>query len=87
MLRKYISNENCIIMAVSKATDDLANSESLKLAREVDPEGLRTIGVLTQMDLTEDNQDLIKDFNNLANPLKLGYVGVCLRAAKSEATI
>jgi dynamin 1-like protein len=77
MLRKYISNENCIIMAVSKATDDLANSESLKLAREVDPEGLRTIGVLT----------LIKDFNNLANPLKLGYVGVCLRAAKSEATI
>ncbi|CAN5951084.1 unnamed protein product [Sphagnum jensenii] len=52
-ITKYIRNENCLIMAVSKATDDLANSESLKLAREVDPEGLRTIGVLTQMDLIE----------------------------------
>lgn len=32
---------------------DIANSDSLKLAREVDPEGLRTIGVLTKMDLMD----------------------------------
>lgn len=87
MLRQYIRNENCLIMAVSKATDDLANSESLKLAREVDPEGLRTIGVLTQMDLIEENLDLIKDFGNLSNPLKLGYVGVYLRGSKSDISI
>ena len=37
MIKHYIKNENCLIMAVSKATDDLANSESLKLARTVDP--------------------------------------------------
>ena len=33
------------------ANTDLANSDGLKLAREVDPEGLRTIGVLTKIDL------------------------------------
>ena len=33
------------------ANTDLANSDGLKLAREVDPEGLRTIGVLTKVDL------------------------------------
>lgn len=37
MIKHYIKNDNCLIMAVSKATDDLANSESLKLARTVDP--------------------------------------------------
>jgi|688.fasta_scaffold517224_1 hypothetical protein len=33
MVKGYIKNPNCIIIAVSKATDDSANSESLKLAR------------------------------------------------------
>jgi len=32
----YVKNPNSLILAVSKANDDLANSESLKLAREVD---------------------------------------------------
>lgn len=36
MIKGYISNRNCIIIAVSKATEDSANSESLKLAREID---------------------------------------------------
>ncbi len=36
MIKGYIKNPNCIIVAVSKATDDSANSESLKLARDVD---------------------------------------------------
>ena len=33
----YINNPNSLILAVSKANDDLANSEGLKLARDVDP--------------------------------------------------
>ncbi len=51
MLMKYISKPACIILAVSPANVDLANSEGLKMAREVDPEGTRTIGVLTKVDL------------------------------------
>ena len=51
MVLKYISRPSCIILAVTAANTDLANSDGLKLAREVDPEGLRTIGVLTKIDL------------------------------------
>jgi len=47
LVSNYIKNPNSIILAVSKATDDLANSESLKLARVYDPKGNRTIGVIT----------------------------------------
>lgn len=51
MLLKYISKPACIILAVTAANTDLANSDGLKLAREVDPDGTRTIGVLTKVDL------------------------------------
>lgn len=39
MLMKYISRPNAVILAVTAANVDLANSDGLKLAREVDPEG------------------------------------------------
>jgi dynamin 1-like protein len=51
MLFKYVSKPSCIILAVTPGNQDLANSDGLKLAREVDPEGTRTIGVLTKIDL------------------------------------
>ena len=51
MLMKYIARPSCIILAVTAANTDLANSDGLKLGREVDPEGMRTIGVLTKVDL------------------------------------
>ena len=51
MLFEYISKLACIILAVTPANTDLANSDGLKMAREVDPEGTRTIGVLTKVDL------------------------------------
>ena len=51
MLFKYISKPACIVLVVTAANTDLANSDGLKLAREVDPEGTRTIGVLTKVDL------------------------------------
>jgi replication fork clamp-binding protein CrfC len=39
MVLQYITKPNSIILAVSPANVDLANSDALKLAREVDPEG------------------------------------------------
>lgn len=45
MIMTYIKNPNSIILAVTPANVDLANSDSLKLAREVDPDGNRTLGV------------------------------------------
>lgn len=39
MCLKYISNPNSIILAVTAANTDIATSEALKLAKEVDPDG------------------------------------------------
>jgi replication fork clamp-binding protein CrfC len=44
LIMKYISNPACIILAVSAANTDLANSDAIALSRTVDPDGLRTIG-------------------------------------------
>lgn len=39
LILKYISNPNSIILAVTAANTDMATSEALKVAREVDPDG------------------------------------------------
>lgn len=50
---KYIQNPNSIILAVSTANTDMSTSESLKLAKEVDSEGKRTLAVITKLDLMD----------------------------------
>ena len=49
MLYQFITKDSCLILAVSPANTDLANSDAMKIAKEVDPEGLRTIGVITKL--------------------------------------
>ena len=39
MIMSFISKPSCLILAVTPANSDLANSDALKLAKEVDPEG------------------------------------------------
>ena len=40
MIMQYISNPNAIILSVTAANTDIANSDGIKLAKEVDPEGI-----------------------------------------------
>eukprot|EP00828_Plagiopyla_frontata_P019822 TRINITY_DN2533_c0_g1_i6.p1 TRINITY_DN2533_c0_g1~~TRINITY_DN2533_c0_g1_i6.p1 ORF type:complete len:579 (-),score=112.53 TRINITY_DN2533_c0_g1_i6:168-1904(-) len=79
LIKPYVQNPNSLILAISKANDDLATSEALKLARDVDPQGDRTVGVITQMDIMDAESDIMKDLQNQTYPLKLGYVGVMCR--------
>ncbi|KAK2603049.1 hypothetical protein N8I77_009533 [Diaporthe amygdali] len=75
---KYIQAPN-VILAISAADVDLANSTALRASRRVDPRGERTIGVVTKMDLV----DPIRGASILSDkqyPLRLGYVGVVSRA-------
>lgn len=39
MLMEFITKESCLILAVTPANMDLANSDALKIAKEVDPQG------------------------------------------------
>ncbi|EQK99536.1 hypothetical protein G6O67_003758 [Ophiocordyceps sinensis] len=82
MVLKYIGKSNAIVLAVTAANIDLANSDGLKLAREVDPEGQRTIGVLTKVDLMDDGTDVIDILSNRVIPLRLGYVPVVNRGQR-----
>lgn len=45
MLMQFVTKENCLMLAVSPANSDLANSDALKIAKEVDPQGECTISV------------------------------------------
>ncbi|ODQ77247.1 hypothetical protein BABINDRAFT_67793 [Babjeviella inositovora NRRL Y-12698] len=82
MLMKFISKPNAIILSVNAANTDLANSDGLKLAREVDPEGSRTIGVLTKVDLMDQGTDVIDILAGRVIPLRFGYVPVINRGQK-----
>ena len=57
---QYSMPKTAIIMAVSPANQDLANSDALKLARKVDPYGERTIGVITKIDLMDDGTNALE---------------------------
>lgn len=76
----FISKPNSVILAVSPANVDLANSDALKLARSVDPRGLRTIGVLTKLDLMDAGTNAIDILSGRVYPLKLGFIGVVNRS-------
>lgn len=82
MVLKQISKPNAIILAVTPANSDLANSDGLKLAREVDPEGQRTIGVLTKVDLMDEGTDVVDILAGRIIPLRLGYVPVVNRGQR-----
>lgn len=60
LIMTYIRPENALILALTPANTDLANSDALQLAREVDPEGNRTIGVITKIDLMDEGTDAIE---------------------------
>ncbi|SPO29168.1 probable DNM1 - dynamin-related GTPase [Ustilago trichophora] len=80
LVTDYVSKPNCIILAVSPANVDLANSDSLKLARTVDPQGRRTIGVLTKLDLMDQGTHALDILTGRVYPLKLGFIGVVNRS-------
>lgn len=82
MVLKQIQKPNAIILAVTAANVDLANSDGLKLAREVDPEGQRTIGVLTKIDLMDNGTDVVDILAGRIIPLRLGYVPVVNRGQR-----
>ena len=72
MLLQFITRENCLVLAVSPANTDLANSDALKLAKEVDPTGARTIGVITKLDLMDEGTDARDILENKTYPLRRG---------------
>jgi len=82
MIMTFICRETCLILAVTPANVDLATSDALLLARNADPEGLRTIGVLTKLDLMDEGTDARDILENKLLPLRRGYCAVVNRSQK-----
>ena len=66
LVRKYMASTRSIILAVVSARNDYANQIVTKFAREVDPKGLRTLGIITKPDTLPEGSDSEKSFVNLA---------------------
>ena len=76
MAARYCKEDRTIILAVIPANADMTTSQGLHLARQWDPEGNRTLGVITKIDIMDRGTDAAQMINNKIVHLKLGYVGV-----------
>ena len=86
MVVRYIREPSCIIMAVTAANTDLALSDAIQLAKEYDPTGERTIGVITKVDIMDQGTDASDIFDGRVIPLKLGYVGVDRKSTRLNSS-
>ncbi|TPX11991.1 uncharacterized protein E0L32_007294 [Thyridium curvatum] len=84
MVKGYMKDPRTIILAVIPCNVDIATQEILKLAKDADLEGVRTMGVLTKPDLATERvtqQAVIDLVEGKRNDLRLGYCLVKNRGA------
>lgn len=72
----YIKQKNTIILAISASNVDLANSDAIQISKEVDPNGERTIGVMTKPDLCDSGTNILSILNGDSYYLKHGFIAV-----------
>ncbi|KAK1978506.1 dynamin family protein [Colletotrichum cereale] len=89
MVKDYIKDTRTIILAVIPCNVDVATQTILTYAAEADPEGKRTLGVLTKPDLVSENatreaaMDLIR---GKRRDIQLGYYVVKNRGADDTSS-
>ncbi|NWI30287.1 MX protein, partial [Sula dactylatra] len=81
LLKKIIGCKETLNLVVVPCNVDIATTEALKMAQEVDPSGERTLGILTKPDLVDrgTEESVINIIRNLVIPLKKGYMVVKCR--------
>ncbi|XP_009281369.1 PREDICTED: interferon-induced GTP-binding protein Mx [Aptenodytes forsteri] len=81
LLKKIIGCKETLNLVVVPCNVDIATTEALKMAQEVDPHGERTLGILTKPDLVDrgTEESIINIIRNMVIPLKKGYMIVKCR--------
>jgi interferon-induced GTP-binding protein Mx len=76
LLHNFLISDRTIILCIIPANQDIATVDILERASHVDPDGERTIGVLTKPDLVPEGSEnsVMETVMNRLKPLKLGYV-------------
>ncbi|KAF4095127.1 hypothetical protein G5714_024205 [Onychostoma macrolepis] len=81
MIMKYTEKQETINMVVCPCNTDIATTEALKMAQEVDPDGKRTVAILTKPDLIDKGTEkrILRIVSNEVIPLRKGYIMVKCR--------
>uniref|UniRef100_A0A7N9AZH5 Interferon-induced GTP-binding protein Mx n=1 Tax=Mastacembelus armatus TaxID=205130 RepID=A0A7N9AZH5_9TELE len=84
LIQMFIKKQETINLVVVPCNVDIAATEALKMAREVDPDGERTLGILTKPDLVDKDteQTVVQIVHNEIIHLKKGYMIVRCRGQK-----
>ncbi|XP_019421781.1 PREDICTED: dynamin-related protein 1C-like [Lupinus angustifolius] len=80
MIFSYVEKPNCIILAITPANQDVATSDAVKVARQVDPSGERTFGVLTKLDLMDKGTNALDVLEGRSYRLQNPWVGIVNRS-------
>lgn len=76
LIRQYCDSPDSLILCVIPANIDITTSDALLFARQLDPSGSRTLGVLTKIDLMDEGVDCVKVLTNQEVQLTHGFVGI-----------
>ncbi|KAI2650955.1 Interferon-induced GTP-binding protein Mx2 [Labeo rohita] len=81
LIMKFTEKQETINMVVVPCNIDIATTEALKMAQEVDPEGVRTLAILTKPDLIDrgTEKNILAIVQNKVIPLRKGYIMVKCR--------
>ncbi|XP_053171138.1 interferon-induced GTP-binding protein Mx [Scomber japonicus] len=87
LIQKFITKQETISLVVVPCNVDIATTEALKMAQQVDPDGERTLGILTKPDLVDKGTEetVIDIAHNEIIHLKKGYMIVKCRGQKEIA--
>ena len=84
LIWSYVEPENTIILAITPANGDIANSDGLAFAKEVDPKRERTFGVMTKVDIMDKGTDACDYLSGNLYELKHGYTSVKCRSQEDN---
>ncbi|TIA32625.1 dynamin GTPase [Aureobasidium pullulans] len=75
MVRRYMANPRSVMLVVVPANVDIATQEILTMAEQADPDGHRTLGVLTKPDLVDGGgeKNVMRLVQGIDHPLNLGW--------------
>lgn len=86
LIKHYITQENTIIMGILPARCDIEVDSALELIKQYDSKGNRTIGIMTKIDLMNDNTDIGSYLKNeISNDLKLHYGYFAVKNKNSDS--
>ena len=76
MAMRYVGDARTIICCVLPANADMTTSDGLAMAREVDKNGIRTIGVITKIDIMDKGTSAKRMLEGKDVQLRLGFIGI-----------